>query len=444
MWKSTNTADPQIKIFYLSLRSLVLGALALNIKDAIFFTDAISILIQTLVIGVAYLFHWLYRKGHSIDKLSIYLGIFLLVSLSIGSVISGGGLTSGNLAIFIIIIFCSTAVIPKNKQIPMAIFGLFCLITVAVFEYIDPSIRFMDDYGTRSYLLRSDAMILVIVTIGYIISRQIIMAYLDEREKNFKNFEKIKEQTKELESISAFKTKLFAILSHDLISPLQSINNVVGLVKNNLVSTEDLNKVIPEISKKVNHTNHLVNDLLYWSRINIQQNLLNMKPFDLHATITNVIRLYTPLFEKKRLKFRNCIPEDQVLVGDERLIASVCRNLISNACKFTHPQTEIVIDFKQEGNRAHVRVKDQGIGINEEKLSTIFEGEAESSEGTDGESGSGIGLKLCYDFIKLHKGEIWCENNIEGGSTFIFSIPLLEESNFSKEPKSVNFIHEPV
>ena len=238
MWHPVKSDDPQVKIFYLGMRFVVTGCLALTVKDIVFYIDYYSIVIQLGIVALVYYFDLLYKKGHSIDKLSTYLGVLLLSSLTLGAIVSGGGLNAGNLAIFIIIIFCSTALIPPKKQIPMAVFALANIIAVAIAELIDPSIRYAGT-GTRFDLIRSDVMIIILTTIGYFFSRQIIVSYLNEREKNRRNYEKIKQQAQELESVSAFKTKLFAILSHDLISPLQGINNVVGLVQHNLAEQGD-------------------------------------------------------------------------------------------------------------------------------------------------------------------------------------------------------------
>ena len=109
---------------------------------------------------------------------------------------------------------------------------------------------------------------------------------------------------------------------------------------------------------------------------------------------------------------------------DQKLIQTVIRNLISNSIKFTPPNGRISLYLIQSNNLFTISIKDTGVGMEQDKLKTLFELDNEKSTyGTNNEKGTGLGLLICKDFVELHSGKIWAESEKGMGSTFYFTIP---------------------
>jgi signal transduction histidine kinase len=118
-------------------------------------------------------------------------------------------------------------------------------------------------------------------------------------------------------------------------------------------------------------------------------------------------------------------PDELNIFADENMLKAILRNLISNAIKFTHNGGRIDILAKQTEMHTIVTVTDNGIGMDAERINNLFDfTKPNSTPGTEKETGTGLGLLLCKDLIKKHKGEIWVESEKGKGTSFIFSVPF--------------------
>ena len=113
--------------------------------------------------------------------------------------------------------------------------------------------------------------------------------------------------------------------------------------------------------------------------------------------------------------------------ADNDMIKTIIRNLISNAIKFTPEGKSIEVFCKREGDFARISVRDHGVGIEPERLDSIFH-KGETTYGTGGEEGSGLGLQLCQDFARKNGGDAQVESVLGEGSTFSFTVPLKKEA----------------
>jgi two-component system sensor histidine kinase/response regulator len=132
--------------------------------------------------------------------------------------------------------------------------------------------------------------------------------------------------------------------------------------------------------------------------------------------------------EMKKINLK-MLPSDEKLTvyGDNDMIKTILRNLLSNAVKFTPEGKAIEVFYKREGDFARISVRDHGVGIAADRVESIFH-KGETTYGTGGEEGSGLGLQLCQDFAQKNGGDVYVES-VEGeGSTFSFTIPLKKEA----------------
>ena len=235
-----------------------------------------------------------------------------------------------------------------------------------------------------------------------------------------------------LSELNATKDKLFSIIAHDLKSPFNSILGFSELLKENYDEYDDNQKktFISLLSSGVTNTYELLEDLLLWSRM--QQDRIKFNPANenLYLLLTKILSESKLNADKKGIDIHLDVPHNLAVQMDRFMISTVIRNLVSNALKYSHPEKgKIIISARElnensEQRQVEVSVQDNGVGILPEKQAKLFHiGENISTPGTANEKGTGLGLPVCYDFIKRHKGKMWVKSEEGKGSTFYFTIP---------------------
>jgi signal transduction histidine kinase len=149
--------------------------------------------------------------------------------------------------------------------------------------------------------------------------------------------------------------------------------------------------------------------------------------FSLAEIVEDNIYLFQPGADQKRITLRNVVQKNTMAYGDNNMINTVLRNLMSNALKFTRAGDAIEISATQAGDRVEVAVSDTGTGISPEDIPKLFRVDIpHTNVGTAGEKGTGLGLSLCKDLIEKNGGTIWVESEVGTGTTFRFTLPLCE------------------
>jgi len=238
---------------------------------------------------------------------------------------------------------------------------------------------------------------------------------------------KIELQARELSQANALKDKMFSVISHDLRSPVSSIKLALDFISKGLVKPTDelFNVTINDLVKTTDEAYILLENLLGWAKS--QSNILNVFPesLDLKPLASNIAGLLKLTSENKKIRIENNIPEGITVFADIQMIQSVLRNLLSNALKFTPENGSVEMSAVEMNTEVKVSIKDSGVGISESNLKRIFDQDQPlKTTGTNKESGSGLGLILCKDFVEKTGGRIWVESEEGKGSTFIFTIPL--------------------
>ena len=259
---------------------------------------------------------------------------------------------------------------------------------------------------------------------------QMVLRDITERKKAE---QALKESEANLRESNATKDKFFSIISHDLRSPFNSMLGFSKMLdeKFDKYDTEKKKKFINIIYQGLQNTFKLLENLLTWSRT--QRGIIDFKPetINLYLVAEEISGLLYQLAENKSIKLINKISENISIKVDRDMFSTIIRNLISNAIKFTPKGGKILIDAKNKQQFIEITVKDNGIGISKEIQSKLFDiGENTTTQGTENEAGTGLGLILCKEFVEKHGGEIWIESEIEKGSSFIFTIPYkFEKTN---------------
>jgi PAS domain S-box-containing protein len=237
---------------------------------------------------------------------------------------------------------------------------------------------------------------------------------------------KIQIQNEELKEVNATKDKFFSIIAHDLRSPFNTILGFSDYLVNNIdeCNKDEIKSHVNDINKSAIQTYRLLENLLEWSRINRElvkpkfQNY-NLKIIALEMELFNVENA-----KSKSITIINNIKTDIYSHCDIEMTRTILRNLISNAIKFTNNKGIVTIDAQQNNSLIEIQVKDTGVGIPFDKIPNLFSIEKNTStKGTANESGTGLGLLLCKEFVENQGGKIWVESIVGEGTIFLFTLP---------------------
>ncbi len=238
---------------------------------------------------------------------------------------------------------------------------------------------------------------------------------------------------RKLQELNETKDKFFSIIAHDLKNPFNSMLFFSKLLTEDFeqYNCKKQKNFIAIIHKGIKNTYKLLENLLLWSQT--QKGIIDFKPQNenLYLLLEETLSLLRQLAEDKGIILKNFISEDMKVWTDKNMLLTILRNLISNAIKFTPKGGEITVSTqlitdKNQQEYTQISVKDTGMGISKEKIIQLFKiSENVSTKGTEGETGTGLGLILCKEFVEKHGGKIWVESGVGQGSEFIFTLPKL-------------------
>jgi two-component system sensor histidine kinase/response regulator len=240
---------------------------------------------------------------------------------------------------------------------------------------------------------------------------------LDQLNKEISN------QNLMLEEDNKTKNKLLSIISHDLRTPLVNTKGILNLVNQGMVPKEEADILLQQLETQYIGTTSLLDNLLFWikGQMNGQDNdKVKVNLFLLVKALEDEQRL--PLINKK-IRLLNNVSKDINIIAEKEMLRIVCRNLISNAIKFTNEHGHIELDSRIQGDTLYLTVKDSGIGMTKQTIEKINAKMYYNTTGTSFEKGSGFGLMLCRDLIAKHNGELLIESEPGKGSEFTVILP---------------------
>ena len=240
----------------------------------------------------------------------------------------------------------------------------------------------------------------------------------------------IEKQNRELKATINNRDKMYSVIAHDLRSPMASIRMVLNLVVSAMSPDTigpELFELLDKANKESEEVHDLLDNLLKWTKSQTGRLNVVLQDLDLNDIIPGVVEIFEMIAMAKKIKLQYSSPDAPLVVrADNDMLKTVVRNFMSNAIKFSPEGSTIEITMHQENGFAKVSVRDHGVGIAPERIETIFH-KGESTYGTGGEEGSGLGLQLCADFARKNGGDVMVESTLGEGSTFSVLVPLKSE-----------------
>lgn len=238
--------------------------------------------------------------------------------------------------------------------------------------------------------------------------------------------EKLELLAKELETANHTKDKFFSIIAHDLKSPFTSILGFSEVLLEGYDEFDDDEKMdfLSKIKTGSEMVFILIENLLNWAGSNVGSIKFNPVSLTLKDQVDSLLSIYKSSSETKQIVLKNKVEDNLKVFADKDMIRTILRNLVSNALKFTHEGGEVVVDCKLEKEMAVLQVIDNGVGMESHKAKQLFElNKKSSSLGTKGETGTGLGLVLCKDFVELHNGRIEVKTTLGKGTQINIYLP---------------------
>ncbi len=336
-------------------------------------------------------------------------------------------------------IFTVRAVIEQKKDSLLYLFSLTLICLGAIFD-----ILYNGNYLNIKITFGYYNVIFFLVPQSYILTRSIVEIFKSEEKisrqliKNNEELEnKVQERTKELLKANRWKASFVSLMSHDLRSPLIGVNQILDVLQFKFATMPDGEKLkfISLCKDGLNNSLRMLKSLLDVSRFDSDGIKLQQSLFSLKELLTNVLNFIKPIATIKEIQLNMVVENDSYIIGDRALLEEVFINILTNAVKFSYPKTSVDILENTKGDWVAIEIRDSGIGMEEDVISRIMgEKTTKSRAGTNGELGSGLGLKLCINILDAHFSKLRIRSELGKGSIF--------QIQFSRHLKSVLLVDD--
>jgi two-component system, sensor histidine kinase and response regulator len=235
----------------------------------------------------------------------------------------------------------------------------------------------------------------------------------------------LKENEKHLKALIKQRDDFVRIVSHDLRTPLTTIQGFAELIMDDKNISEKQKESLQFIIDSASYSSDYFNKLLSWALLESGDLKMTMSVNNLKHLVQMCLKVFTNKLSEKELTIGLNIPEDINVYVDETYFKQVINNLLNNSIKFSHPKGKISLELETTNTENILKISDEGVGIPENVLSTLFTGSISgSTRGTSGEKGTGVGIYICRKILSAHNHKFTCTSKVNSGSTFYISIPI--------------------
>ncbi|QQL50182.1 sensor histidine kinase [Mucilaginibacter ginkgonis] len=338
-------------------------------------------------------------------------GAYLLLAINY---YYSGGLGGPSLLYFMFTYFAVVSITPRSELPIHTIAGVLIVTFLIVTELITPEIII---FQTGSLLERAidmwSAYLLSMVMFGTS-ARFLITSYNKERNLG-------KQQLAVLKVLDEERSQLLSVIGHDLRAPLNNIHGYLDLAED--MAIEERQVFHEHLASSTKTTMELLDNLLHWTHNRMSGVADELREHYLLGLTQVEYNLLSKIAQKKDIAITLNIPAKMSVIGNDNMIRLIVRNLLYNAIKFTNPGGNISIKAKTIGNTCALEISDTGTGSYVKLPADLKNLKGFSNHGTHQEKGSGLGLKLCWEFAEAQNGTITYESKVSGGSKFTLHLP---------------------
>ncbi len=234
----------------------------------------------------------------------------------------------------------------------------------------------------------------------------------------------IDQQNQELASLNTLKNRLFGIISHDLRTPISALLTIPQQISLSLRANDikSANEKVQDLGHRTRSINTLLNNLLQWSLVQMDKKTVRPKLIPIEDELLDCIDLYESIAASKNIEIDVSSSEAHQAWGDIDAFQTICRNLISNAIKYSPKGGQIYIKSTALDEHIEISISDQGVGMTQKQIDQMLNKNQVSTIGTAGEKGTGLGLLVVKDLVAINKGQLLLSDN-EPGLIVTFTLP---------------------
>lgn len=427
-----------------SIFAFLLLAILIPLDWYLGLTEIAMVLIVTeLMILVMYCLsrcRGLYQLGLQVYMFWSYLLITFVFLYNGGS--TGPALYFFLLSYQLVIVFASE----RLQQLGMALHLIFP-VALLVLEYLNPTIV-MAGYASESarYIDLVTSLPIIVISI-FLTTRYLRRAYVRERSEAEARArliehqsERIKNQNRLLQEANREKLELISILGHDLRNPLNAITGTLEILSQTKLPPQEERELKADLLIAARNTSDLLNNVLSWVLGQIKGISSVFTAVEPMVVINRVLDIQRFIAEKKEIAIDVEAGGDVLVLADTEMLELIIRNLVNNAIKFTAQGGLVTVGVTENSDRNEctIFVRDNGVGMSDADIKEIFNGQIQSTYGTESEKGIGLGLFLCRELTHRLNGRIWVESEPGIGSTFYLTLQAYVAMTGDRETAAIS------
>ncbi|HEU4717034.1 MAG TPA: tetratricopeptide repeat-containing sensor histidine kinase [Bacteroidia bacterium] len=239
---------------------------------------------------------------------------------------------------------------------------------------------------------------------------------------------KLIESEEELTKLNATKDQLFSVISHDLSGPVKAIGNFSTAIAGSeaSMSKEELSASVAKLGNAIFPVQSLLDNLLHWSLLQRNAGEPRFTEFNAPELLHEVKSIFSAALETKKINVEISADAQLLIRSDRNICSLIVRNLLGNAIKFSPAGSRIVLAARRVNEKMVFSCRDSGPGISAERITAILAGKnVQPEKGTSAESGTGLGLKLVQEYLRVLGGKLLIVSDGKNGATFEAEIPVL-------------------
>ena len=228
----------------------------------------------------------------------------------------------------------------------------------------------------------------------------------------------------ELATLNQTKDRLFSIISHDLRNPLNTLHSYLKLADNETIAVEKRQLFKVQTMMAVINTSDMLDNLLAWANVQIKNTQTTIIPINITDCVHDAVSHVQAQAVQKQLLIHQQI-NSTVALSDYGILSIALRNLLTNAIKFSAVNKTIYVTSTNNNGKVAITVRDEGIGLSEQQIAEILNRQNNSTNGTQGEKGSGLGLFLVMELLQKINAVLQIESEPDNGSSFTILLPVM-------------------